>query len=84
MARWTYDNLRAFQGKVAHVWSTGGEAMTARVLLVDEEHGDLVLDVLATDQPERYERLGRHYRSAGWVMPFEFILEIRVTDEPSP
>ncbi len=76
MPSYDFDKLREFQGKLVRIATTEGEIIAAKVLSVDEEHQDVVLEVLSTNQPERYERLGKRHLEAGWVMPFEYILHI--------
>lgn len=80
MPSWSFENLRGFQGKRVRLTSTEGEGMLARVLSVDDEHQDLVVDVLSTNRPEAYERMGRRFDQAGWVIPFEFIAHIVADD----
>jgi hypothetical protein len=57
--------------------TTEGERIRATVVHVDREHEDVVLDVLETDRPERYVRMGRAVGDSSWVVPVEFIGEIR-------
>lgn len=76
MGHWNFKDLVGFQGKRVRIASTEGEIIIAKVLSVGEEYEDLVVDVLSTNQPERYERLGRKHTEAGWVIPFQFIADI--------
>ena len=76
----TLEEVRRFEGAVVRLTSTEGEVMIARVLSVSDEYQDVLLDVLSTNQPERYERLGKKLNEAGWVIPFEYILEVQPQD----
>ncbi|MGH9396159.1 MAG: hypothetical protein ACRD18_04840 [Terriglobia bacterium] len=71
-----FERLRGFEGQIVRVTSTEGEVMVAKVLSVSEEHLDVVVDVLSTNQPERYERLGKKYTEGAWAIPFEFIASV--------
>ena len=79
MPSWDFEKLRAFEQKVVHLTSTEGEAMVARVLWVSEEHCDVTVVVLSTNQPERYVRLGRKHTEGAWVIPFEYIKDVSFT-----
>lgn len=81
MGSFTSEQLRRFEGMVVRVTSTEGEVMTAKVLSVSEEYQDVLLDVLSTNQPERYERLGKKLNEAGWVIPIQYILEVQPQGE---
>lgn len=71
-----FEKLRGVEGKVIRINSTEGEVIVAKVLSVSEEHQDIVVDVLSTNQPERYAKLGKQYTEGAWVIPFEFIESI--------
>jgi hypothetical protein len=77
MSTLSYRTLCAFEGQIAVLRTTEGERIRATVVHVDREHEDVVLDVLETDSPERYARMGRAIGDTSWVIPFEFIGEIR-------
>jgi hypothetical protein len=79
---WNFENLRQFQDRVVRIRSTEGEVMVAKVVLVDQEHQDLIMDVLSTDQPDRYDRLGKKYDECAWAIPFEFIADIALNPAP--
>jgi hypothetical protein len=70
------DKLRMSEGKVVRLTSTEGEVMTAKVLSVSDESQDVVVDVLSTDQPERYERFGKKHSEGAWAIPFDYISEV--------
>jgi hypothetical protein len=76
MPHWDFETLRGFERKIVRLTSTEGEVMIARVLSVDDEHQDVVVDVLSTNQPGRYERLGKKHDEGAWVIPFEYIADI--------
>lgn len=81
MTSLTFEDLRPFQGKVVRLTSTEAEVMLARVLLVDKEHQNVIVEVFSTDQPKRYERWGRGHSEAGWAIPFEFIASVSEGDD---
>jgi len=70
------EELRAKEGSVVHLTSTEGEVLSARVLHVFEENQDMAIDVLSTNQPERYERLGKSHKDGAWVIPLASIATI--------
>jgi hypothetical protein len=51
------------------------EAITAIVRFIDEEDG-VIYDLIATDRPERYQRMGAKIPGR-FLTPFEFITEVR-------
>jgi len=80
MAEINFGMLRQFDGHVVLLRSTEGENMRARVVHVDREHQDIVLDILDTDQPARYESLGKPFARGSWVIPFGYIAEISLVE----
>lgn len=72
--------LRENEGKVLRITSTEGEVMSARVLHVSKEYGDVVIDILSTNRPERYEEMGKEYKDGSWAIPFEFIAKIEADE----
>jgi hypothetical protein len=70
------EELRAKEGKVVQLTSTEGEVLSARVLHISEEEEDILIDILSTNQPERYERMGKSYKEGAWALPFAFIAGI--------
>jgi hypothetical protein len=72
--------LRAFEGKVVRLTSTEGEALLARVLHVSEDDQDVTIEILSTNQPERYIRLGKNYAEGAWAIPFDFIADVGLAD----
>ncbi|HEY3453038.1 MAG TPA: hypothetical protein VGK64_00440 [Bryobacteraceae bacterium] len=73
--------LRACEGKVVRLTSTEGEILSARVLYVSEEDEDVTIDILSTNQPERYVQMGKKYQESAWAIPFVFIAEIGSGDD---
>jgi len=69
--------LQKLEGEVVRLTSTEGEAMIAKVLSVSEEYQDVIVSVLSTNQPERYERLGKKYDEAAWAIPFEYVRDVQ-------
>ena len=72
--------LRASEGKVVWLTSTEGEVLSARVLHVSDEDDDVTIDILSTNQPERYVQMGKNYMDTAWAMPFSFIAAIEPWD----
>lgn len=68
--------LRQYEGKVVRLTSTEGEIMIAKVADVSEEEQDVTLDILSTNQPERYTRMGKNHQQGAWAIPFDFIADI--------
>jgi hypothetical protein len=75
------EELRKYEGRIARITSTEGEVIIAKVVWVSDEHQDVILDVLSTNQPERYERFGKKYNECAWVLPFEFIRDVQIHTE---
>ena len=61
--------------------STEGEVLSARVLHVSEEDEDVTIDILSTNQPERYARMGKDYKDRAWAIPFAFIAALAPGDQ---
>lgn len=70
------DKLRNSEGKVVRLTTTEGETMTVKIVSVSEEYQDVVVDVLSTNQPERYLRLGKPHTDGAWVIPIEFLARL--------
>jgi len=51
----TTGELRPFENKIVTLTLTDGEVMKARLYFVDEEYQDVIVDVLETTTPERYQ-----------------------------
>jgi hemerythrin superfamily protein len=70
------ERLRKLESGLVRLSSTEGEVIVARLLSISEEHQDVVLDIISTSQPERYERLGSRYNDGAWAIPFEYIGDV--------
>ena len=70
------DALRHFEGKVVRLTTTEDEIIIAKVLSVSDEHQDVVVDVLSTNQPERYVRLGKPHTEGAWAIPFAYLARV--------
>jgi hypothetical protein len=84
MAQNLLEELRAKEGRVVQLTSTEGEVLSARVLHVSEEEEDVLIDILSTNQPERYERMGKSYKEGAWTIPFAFIAKIESGGQGEP
>ncbi|MGH2842483.1 MAG: hypothetical protein ACRDKL_02700 [Solirubrobacteraceae bacterium] len=73
MAGARYEDLKPFQGRLVLLHSSDGETMRAKLISVDKEHGDVVVDVLGTNRPERYRELGSEFSDGSWVLPLHCI-----------
>ena len=47
-------NLKQFLDQTVTLRMTNGEIAKVKVRLIDDEYGDLIVDVLETSTPERY------------------------------
>jgi c-di-GMP-binding flagellar brake protein YcgR len=68
--------LRKYEGKIVRLTSTEGEIMIAKIADISEEEHDVTLDILSTNQPERYAHMGKNYQDGAWAIPFEFIAAV--------
>jgi hypothetical protein len=75
--------LPSYEGKRVRIVSTEGESLLARILHVSGEQEDVVLDILSTDQPDRYVKLGKRPEDSSWAIPFAFIAKIDPVDDQS-
>jgi hypothetical protein len=57
----TPDDLKPFLDKTVKLCMTDGEIAKVRVRMVDEEYGDLIVDVVETSFPEKYRDLSAAY-----------------------
>jgi hypothetical protein len=72
--------LKRLVNKMVCVTTTEGETFIGVIKLVDEEHQDLVYELLSTNQPQRYEKMGTSV--PGWyTIPFEYIEQVREDDQ---
>jgi hypothetical protein len=71
------ERLRKLESGLVRLSSTEGEVIIARLLSISEEHQDVVLDIISTSQPERYDHLGGKYNDGAWVIPFEYIRDVQ-------
>jgi hypothetical protein len=74
--------LSASVDKKVRIVTTEGETFVAKVLWVDEEHHDLVYDLISTTTPERYKQLGVRSESA-CLIPFDYISRIDMEEDAS-
>lgn len=64
--------LKRNVNKRVRIRATTGENILTIVRFVDEEHRDVVHDLISTDRPARYVEMGAPIPGA-YVIPFEFI-----------
>jgi len=76
------DKLRRSEGKVVRLTTTESETILARVVSVCDEEKDVVIDVISTNQPERYLRLGRKHTDGAWAIPFEYLARVEADIPP--
>lgn len=50
--------------------------MIAKIADISEEERDVTVEILSTNQPEQYTRLGRSHQDCAWAIPFEFITAV--------
>jgi len=50
----TFLEVRAFQDRVADLMLVNGEIMKVSILRVDSQYEDILVDIIDTNQPERY------------------------------
>ena len=48
-------DFKRFDGKELVLQLKGGEELRAKITFVDDEYDDLIVDVIATNQPEHYQ-----------------------------
>ena len=53
----TTAELHPYQDKTVVVRLSDGEVATVKIILVDSEHEDIVVDIIHTDRPEQYKGL---------------------------
>jgi small nuclear ribonucleoprotein (snRNP)-like protein len=68
--------LKSKLNRTIQITTTEQETLVAIVRVVDEEERYVILDLLSTNQPERYERMGRPVQ-ATYLLPFEFIESVQ-------
>jgi hypothetical protein len=57
-------DLKQFQDKKVRLQLSNGEVAVVKVALVDDEHNDVVADVLRTSEPTRYKNTSAAYTFA--------------------
>jgi len=67
--------LRPFQDHQVVLRLKDGETLKARVVLVDMEYEDIIVDVVETTQPEHYK-----LPNASYTIPASDILTVAVSD----
>lgn len=72
-----FRELREFQDKLVVLRSTEGEVMRIKVTFVSRSAGDLIYDLIETNQPERYAGATAN---AAYSIPFAYIAEIRLAE----
>jgi acetylglutamate kinase len=50
------ERLRQNEGKVVKINCLDGELLEAKIIHVDDEHRDVIYDLLATTTPEKYKQ----------------------------
>ena len=60
----TLNDLKQVLDKTVVLRMTDGECATVKVLFVDEEYADLIVDVLETSSPDRYRDRSAAYTVA--------------------
>lgn len=58
------DDLASFVDKEANLRMSDGEVATVRVNFVDHEYDDIIVDVIQTSRPERYQNRTAAYTIA--------------------
>jgi hypothetical protein len=52
----TFLEVRPYQDKIVILDLSDGEITKAKILFADAEYGDIVVDIITTNRPERYRR----------------------------
>jgi hypothetical protein len=60
----TLNDLRQFLDKTVTLRMLDGEITKVRVCMIDDEYGDLIVDVLETSTPQRYQNRSAAYTFA--------------------
>ena len=71
----TIDELKPFQDCEVILDLNDGEVLRAKVLFVDFEYEDIIVDVLETNQPEHYKD-----PSASYTVDASSIVSVRVSN----
>ena len=50
------ERLRQNEGKVVKINCSDGELLEAKIIHVDDEHGDVIFDLVASTTPEKYKQ----------------------------
>lgn len=72
----TLQFLKSRINQTIQITTTERETFVATVRVVDEEEKYVIHDLLSTNQPERYEKMGTPI-NATYVIPFEFIESVQ-------
>jgi len=57
----TIEQLKNYQDKSAILKLSDGEIATVKVLFVDFEYEDIIVDIINTDRPQRYKQSDAAY-----------------------
>jgi hypothetical protein len=49
-----HERLRSYVDQVVHFRMVDGEKLMAKVLMMQDEYGDFIYEVVSSDRPERY------------------------------
>lgn len=78
----TRDELKKFEDQVVVLHLSDGELLKARLIFVDLEYEDVIVDPIETNQPQHYK-----YPKAVYTVPNAMIQRVDVcepeSDEPS-
>jgi hypothetical protein len=58
--------LRASDGKILKITCSDGEILQAKIVYVNEDHRDVICNLLSTNKPEKYKKEGRVCLSVEW------------------
>lgn len=75
MSRFDFEHLRQFQERTVLLRTTEGEVMRVKVIFVSRSEGDLIYDLIESNQPERYTDSAA---SSSYAIPWEYIEDIRL------
>jgi hypothetical protein len=50
------ERLRQNEGKVVKIRCSDGELLEAKIIHVDDEHGDAIYDLVSSTTPEKYRK----------------------------
>lgn len=73
------ETLKANVDKVIRITAKDGEVLVVRLILVGEEEGDIIYDLMGTNRPDKYERLDVQ---PAFSLPFRAIERVEPCDAP--